>query len=418
MPNSPAHSRILTPRRIRQRVEVALQDTRVVLIAGPRQAGKTTLAREFESLERPYFTLDDLATLQGVRSDPVGFVRALDMAVIDEVQRAPDLLLVIKQSVDIDQRPGRFLLTGSANLSTIPMIADSLAGRMETIPLLPFAQCEVERSGGRFLDLAFGPGIRIAPDVRVRGRTLEQLVLRGGYPEAVRRKDGLRRRDWYEAYVTQILERDVRDIAAIDQPGRVGKLLSVLAEHAGQLTNHASFGAALGLSGVTAGKYVSILERLFLTKALPPWSSNRLSRLVKSPKIHFLDSGLLASIRGDDEERFAADRTRFGPLLESFVYAEIVKLASFGSGRYVFSHFRTREGQEVDLVIEDRRGRIVGIEVKASATVRADDFKGLKLLREAAGEKFVRGVVLHDHDQVVPFGENLQTAPVSALWLP
>lgn len=410
---SPCH---IIHRNIRPLVETALTDTRVVLIVGPRQAGKTTLARQFSGVDRPYITLDDVGALSAARADPVGFVRGIERAVIDEVQRAPELMLAIKESVDRDDAPGRFLLTGSANLAAVPMIADSLAGRMATISLLPFAQSEIRSTPGRLLDRLFaGEEPSVGKDAEF-GDKLIELVLRGGYPEALRRATPARRTAWLEDYAAQILDRDVRDIANIDQLDRLPRLLDVLAEHAGQLINHSSFGAVLGLSSVTAQKYVAILERLFLVRTLAPWSSNRLSRLIKTPKLHFLDSGLLATLREDEDEKVRQDRTRFGALLESFVVSELLKLASWSERRMSFSHYRTKDQDEVDVVIEDRRGRIIGIEVKASATVRPQDFRGLRQLQEALGDRFVRGLVLHDHDRVTPFGEKLQAAPLSVLW--
>ena len=408
--------RKIIDRKVRPLVEAALEDTRVVLIIGPRQAGKSTLAKQFSGAARPYITLDDAGALSAARADPVGFVRGIDRAVIDEVQRAPELMLAIKESVDRDDAPGRFLLTGSANLATVPAIADSLAGRMATISLLPFAQSEVRSTPGRLLDRLYAGEDLAVTDHLVLGDELIALILSGGYPEALRRSTQARRTAWLEDYVTQILDRDVRDIANIDQLDRLPRLLAVLAEHAGQLVNHSSFGAALGLSSVTAQKYVAILERLFLIRTLAPWSSNRLSRLVKTPKLHFLDSGLLATLREDEDGTLQQDRTRFGPLLETFVVSELLKLASWSERRVSFSHYRTKDQDEVDVVIEDRRGRIIGIEVKASATVRAQDFRGLRQLQEAVGDRFVRGLVLHDHDRVTPFGEKLQAAPLSALW--
>jgi len=408
--------RKIIDRKIRPLVEAALEDTRAVLVIGPRQAGKTTLARQFSGTERPYITLDDAGALSAARADPVGFIRGIDRAVIDEVQRAPELMLAIKESVDRDDAPGRFLLTGSANIATVPAIADSLAGRMATISLLPFAQSEIRSTPGRLLDRLYAGEEPETPADVVLGDELIALVLCGGYPEALRRSTQARRTAWLEDYVTQILDRDVRDIANIDQLDRLPRLLAVLAEHAGQLVNHSSFGAALGLSSVTAQKYVAILERLFLIRTLTPWSSNRLSRLIKTPKLHFLDSGLLATLREDEGAPLQQDRTRFGALLESFVVSELLKLASWSERRVSLSHYRTKDQDEVDVVIEDRRGRIIGIEVKASATVRPQDFRGLRQLQEATGDRFVRGLVLHDHDRVTPFGEKLQAAPLSILW--
>ncbi|USJ27960.1 ATP-binding protein [Ensifer adhaerens] len=406
----------LVQRKVRSMVETALSDTRVVLVAGPRQAGKTTLARQFSGTERPYYTLDDAGTLSAAKSDPVGFVRGLDRAVIDEVQRAPELMLAIKESVDRSDEPGRFLLTGSANLATVPAVADSLAGRMALISLLPFAQAEIRSTPGRFLDRIFAGEVPVIADGLVLGDDLVETVVRGGYPEVVRRTQPGRRTAWLEDYVALILDRDVRDIANIDQLGRLPRLLNVLAEHAGQLVNHSGFGSALGLSSVTAQKYVAILERLFLVRTLAPWSNNRLSRLVKTPKLHFLDTGLLATLREDDVNSIRKNKTRFGPLLESFVASELLKLASWSERRLSFSHYRTKDQIEVDVVVEDRRGRVVGIEVKASSTVKAEDFKGLRQLQEAVGDRFLHGIVLHDHDRVTPFGENLHAAPLSVLW--
>lgn len=411
METSPYIERKVTPI-----IRTALTDTRVVLISGPRQAGKTTLARQFADKDRPYITLDDAGTLNAAKADPTGFIRGIDRAVIDEIQRAPDLMLAIKESVDRDQTPGRFLLTGSANLATVPAIADSLAGRMAVTSLLPFAQSEIRSTAGRFLDRLFDGEEPTTGEGAVFGDELMDIVLKGGYPEVLRRSSAPRRAAWLEDYVSLILDRDVRDIANIGQLDRLPKLLNVLAEHAGQLVNHSSFGSALGLSSVTAGKYVSILERLFLVRTLAPWSNNRLGRLVKTPKLHFVDTGLLAALRENTLEALQRDKSRFGALLESFVVSELFKLASWSERRVSFSHYRTKDQDEVDLVIEDRRGRIIGIEIKASATVRSDDFRGLRQLQQAVGDRFIRGLVLHDHDRITPFGEKLQAAPLSLLW--
>jgi len=408
------------PRHVQHAVDVALEDTRVVLIVGPRQAGKTTLARRYTSAARPYITLDDPATLAAARADPTGFVRGLKQAVIDEVQRAPALLLAIKESVDQDPRPGRFLLTGSTNLMAMPMVADSLAGRLQVITLLPFSQAELAGTSGHLLDRLFdGHGL---PDVGspVLGEALVDAVLKGGYPEARRRATPGRRQAWLLDYAALILDRDVRDIANIDQLDRMPRLLNLLAAHAGQLVNHSSYGAALGLTSPTAHKYVGILERLFLLRQLPPWSHNAVSRLTKTPKLHFVDTGLLAALRGVTAAQLHKDttpeRASWGPLLENFVVSEVLKLITCSDKRLRVSHFRSHNQEEVDLVIEDPQGRVIGIEVKASATVRSTDLRGLRQLQAAVGDRFVQGLVLHDHDRITPFDARLHAGPVSLLW--
>jgi uncharacterized protein len=416
MSDSPAMSKKITKRRIMPNITAALEDTRVVLINGPKQSGKTTIARQFASSDRPYLTLDDNATLGAAREDPSGFIRGLKRAVIDEIQRAPELMVAIKESVDNDPEPGRFLLTSSANITLLPAVGDSLAGRIEVLTLLPFAQAELRETSGQFIEKAFSGKLLDASNVPVTGDDLVKLVLVGGYPEVQFRASAGRRQTWIEDYIELILDRDVRDIANIDQLDQLPRLVNVLAEHAGQLVSHASFGAALNLSRVTAQKYVSILERLFLVRTLNPWSSNRLSRLIKTPKLHFLDSGLLAVLRGDTLDEIKSDRSRFGPLLETFVVSEIAKLATWSGLKIFQSHYRTKDQDEVDLVLEDRRGRIVGIEVKASATVRSHDFRGLRQLEAAAGDKFVHGFLLHDHDRMTPISEKIHAMPVSTLW--
>ncbi|WP_419940185.1 ATP-binding protein [Candidatus Palauibacter sp.] len=406
---------MLYRRFVENRIMEALTDTRVVMLCGPRQSGKTTLAQQVAGTDIPFFTLDDAITLNAAATDPTGFVRGLDRAVIDEIQRVPDLLLAIKTAVDTDPRPGRFLLTGSANLMTLPRVADSLAGRMEIIRLLPLAQAELRGTRTTFLERAFaGDAPTSATPILDTG--LLDVVLAGGYPEALTRSAWRRRRDWHLNYVEAILQRDVRDVARIDQLQSMPKLLGVLAAHSGQLVNYSGFGSVLDMNHVTTKRYVGVLEDLFLIRTLQPWYSNALKRLVKSPKLHFLDSGLLASWSRLSPEKLRRDRTRFGPLLETFVVGELLKLESWADDPYTFSHFRDKEGHEVDVVLEDGGGRVVGIEVKASATVSRRDFAGLERLKAACGDRFAQGLVLHDHDRTTPFGSRLAAAPVSTLW--
>jgi hypothetical protein len=403
-------------RFVERRAEEALLDTPVVLIVGPRRAGKTTLVRKMGDAGRTYITLDDQTVLEAARSDPAGFIRGLDRAIIDEIQRAPDLLLAIKKTVDEDYRPGRFLLTGSANVLTLPRIADSLAGRMETIQMLPLAKAEVEGRLPTFLERLFEGKLHNQREA-ILGDDLVRLVLLGGFPEVIGRESQRRRQDWLRSYLASILTRDLRDIAEVEKLTELPKFVRLLAEHSGQLVNYSQLGAGINVSHKTGQRYVGLLEQVFLIATVQPWFTNRLKRMVKTPKLHFLDSGLLASVRGLTFERVNADRGTFGALLETFVYSEVLKLMTAASNlRLTPHHFRDRDMREVDIVLERDDGTIVGIEVKASATVRAGDFGGLRALAEVCGDRFAFGVVLYDSTDVVPFGDKLAAVPLSCLW--
>jgi len=402
-------------RFVERRVEEALSDTPVVLIVGPRRAGKTTLVRKMGETERTYITLDDQTVLAAAQSDPIGFVRGLDRAIIDEVQRAPDLLLAIKKAVDEDYRPGRFLLTGSANVLTLPRVADSLAGRIETIRMLPLARAEIEGRAPAFLEHLFNGKFQSDRQAIV-GDDLVRLVLLGGFPEAIARESERRRQDWARSYLTSVLTRDLRDIADVQKLTELPKFVRLLAEHSGQLVNYSQFGAAIDVSHKTGQRYLGLLEQIFLVATLQPWFTNALKRIAKTPKLHFLDSGLLATVRGLGFDRMKADRTQFGAILESFVYSEVLKLMTASDLRLMPYHFRDQQMREVDIVLERDEGMMAGIEIKASATVKSSDFGGLRTLAEVCGEHFAYGVVLYDGTDVVPFGDRLAAAPLSSLW--
>ena len=402
-------------RFVERRVEEALGDTPVVLIVGPRRAGKTTLVRKMGGADRTYSTLDDQTVLEAAKSDPAGFIRGLDRAIIDEIQRVPDLLLAIKKTVDEDYRPGRFLLTGSANVLTLPRVADSLAGRMETIRMLPLAQAEIGNRAPTFLERLFEGQLQNQKDAIV-GDDLIQAVLRGGFPEAIGRESERRRQDWARSYLTSILTRDLRDIAEIEKLTELPKFVRLLAEHSGQLVNYSQLAGGINVNQRTAHRYVGLLEQIFLITTLQPWFSNTLKRIVKTPKLHFLDSGLLSVARGLTFDRIKADRGAFGALLESFVFSEVLKLMTASDLRLMPHHFRDRDAREVDIVLERDDGMVAAIEVKASATVKASDFSGLRALADACGDRFAFGAVLYDSSDVVPFGDKLTAAPLSCLW--
>jgi len=402
-------------RFIESRVREALADTPVTLIVGPRRAGKTTLARKLADKNRAYLTLDDRTTLDAARIDPAGFIRGLDRAIIDEVQRVPDLLLAIKKTVDEDERPGRFLLTGSANVLTLPKVADSLAGRMETIRMLPLARCEIIGHPSAFLERVFAGNPSGGKHILV-GDALTKFVLTGGFPEAIARGSERRRLDWARSYLTSVLTRDLRDIAEVEKLTELPRFVRLLAEHSGQLVNYSEFGSGINVNYKTSQRYVGLLEQVFLVSTLQPWSTNTIKRVIKTPKLHFLDSGLLAANRGLTFDRLKGDRAAFGALLESYVFAEIMKLVSWSDLRLVPYHFRDQQMHEVDIVLERDDGMIVGIEIKASASVTTADFSGIRKLMEACGKRFAFGIVLYDGDTVVPFGQVIAAAPISCLW--
>jgi predicted AAA+ superfamily ATPase len=406
---------LLYPRGVAERIRIALEDTPVVLVNGPRQCGKTTLARTLLQTDRPYFTLDDETTLLSAKADPVGFIRQIDTGILDEVQRAPELLRAIKQSVDNDRRPGRFLLTGSANILALPTISDSLAGRMEVVTLLPLAQSEIRRNRSNFLDSAFA-GEAIVPHSPIVGNALIEQVLIGGYPEMVGRGDPRRRSAWAREYIRAIVERDVRDIADVERLDQMPQLLRALAHHSGQLLNFTQLAGQVGIDDKTARRYIGLFEQLFLVRRIEPWFRNPLKRLVKTPKLLFLDSGLLAALIGLTMDRISRDRSLFGSLLETFVADEILRLATWSDIQSTYHHYRDKDQDEVDIVLEDEAGNMVGLEVKAAATVTASDFKGLRKLAVATGRAFKAGWVLYDGDKILPFGDNLAAIPLSCLW--
>ncbi len=405
-------------RLIEKKLLVALADTRVVLLNGARQTGKSTLV-QLVAAQRGgrYLTLDDPATAGLARSDPSALVReAGHFMVIDEVQHAPQLFPAIKRVVDADGRPGRFLLTGSANVFLLPRLAESLAGRMEILPLHPLSQGELADSEANLVDALFG-----AARWQTGAQTLDRVavcerVIAGGFPEAVVRTPGERRDAWFRSYVASLLQRDVRDMANIEGMTDMPRLLSLLAARSSALMNMSEVSRAAGIAHSTLRRYLALLEAAFIFQPLPAWSTNIGKRFVKSPKIHLLDSGLAAHLRGDVDAPALAQSPNLGPLLEAFVVQEVRKLLGWSRHAATPYHFRTAIGQEVDLVLEAPGQRIAGIEVKASSNVSQGDFSGLRALAETAGDKFVAGVVLYLGEQRLPFADKLWALPISVLW--
>ncbi|MCC7374408.1 MAG: ATP-binding protein [Verrucomicrobiales bacterium] len=404
-------------RNIQLIVRQAMADTPVVLLNGARQTGKTTLAQDIAvQTGAMYFTLDDAATVALAAGDPAGFIRHLSgPVVIDEIQKAADLFPAIKLVVDQDRKPGRFLLTGSANVMTLPRLSESLAGRMEIIPLFPFSAGELAGRREVFVKRLFDGTIAKAKPT-ANGSKLPARLACGGYPEAVERKDADRRSAWFASYVSTILQRDVRDLARVDGLHALPNLLKLLAARASGLLNLADVGRDAGLPHTTLTRYLALLETVFLVHRLPPWSPNLGKRLVKAPKLHLVDTGIACHLVGADTHRLSGDRSLLGRMMETFVVGELRKQLSWSDPRTTPYHFRTSSGLEVDVVLERPDSSVAAIEIKAADTVVASDFAAIKTLRDQLGDRFRAGVVLYSGEQTVPFGDRLWLAPVSALW--
>jgi predicted AAA+ superfamily ATPase len=407
----------LYPRFAEPSLVEALADTPVVLIHGPRQCGKTTLAQVVgRSRDYAYFSFDDPVTLAAAAADPVGFVADLPGRVIlDEVQRAPGVFSTLKSAVDRQRTPGRFLLTGSANVLLLPALADSLAGRMGIQRLHPLAQCEIAGGVPRFLTVLFAGAFKTRKTERL-GKALAERIAAGGYPAALARSTSRRRDAWYRDYTETLVQRDVRDLARIGSLDALPRLLALAAGQTARLINISDLASPFQLSRPTIRDYVTLLERVFLLEELPPWHSNRLSRLIKTPKLHVGDTGLICALLGLDAAALMQDRGTLGQLLETFVFQELRRQASWHEQEIRFHHYRDKDGVEVDIVLERGAGQVAGVEVKASATVTAADFRGLRKLKDAAGKRFAAGVVLYDGETSAGFGDGLYAVPIRTLW--
>jgi predicted AAA+ superfamily ATPase len=353
------------------------------------------------------------------QQDPEGFIDALpEQVAIDEVQRVPELTLVIKRSVDANREAGRFLITGSANLLQLPRLADSLAGRMECLHLHPLTEAEVRRAPGQFLKVFLAGDLKqeITASAKPKPSALPAILVTGGYPESVKR-DPVRGDRWRRNYIQSIIERDIHDIAEVRNASDLLRLLNFLEGRTAQLLNLSAISQDLGHARATIERYLVLLERLFIIRRLPAWHSNRSKRLVKTPKIHFVDSGIAASLGELNADRWNEDRPRFGHLLESFVLQQLVAMADCMPRPPQFFHYRDRDQTEVDIVIESRN-QIWGIEIKAAASATANDIKGLLKLANIAGKRFQQGIVFYDGKATIILHKepSILAVPISKLW--
>jgi len=397
----------------------ALKDTPVILINGARQTGKSTLCRQL--LENRVFegravTMDDPSTLAAAKADPLGFLLDLgDRILIDEVQRAPEIFLSIKKIVDEDRKGKRIILTGSTDIITFPKVADSLAGRMEIHRLWPLAQTEIHNKPSDFLKMLISD--EHFKNIRNTWRDIIEAIRSGGYPEVLQRETEARKEKWFESYITAVLQKDIRELSNIEGLTQVPNILHLVATRVGSTINLSDISRLSGVKNTTLQRYMALLEHVFLIVKIPAWTPNAEGQFVKSSKIFLNDTGLLCHLRGEGMDSLINGRTTAGAFLENFVVMEIIKQLGWMNLYLKPYHFSVHGGAEVDLVLEDRKKQLYGIEIKSKASITQNDFKGLRRLAELAGPKFKRGIVLYSGDQVLGgFGENLQAVPISNLW--
>lgn len=406
-------------RHITNEVTDSLKTFPVVFINGARQTGKSTLVEHLlaKQYSSNYISLDDLSNLAAAAKDPISFINNLQIPVtIDEIQRIPELLLSIKKLVDAENKNGMFVLTGSANILTIPKISDSLAGRMIIHTLWPLSQGEVRKQKESFIDLLFSGNSFPAPKNKLTFEELNTMLLVGGYPRSLGIIDAKERTKWFNSYIDAILQRDVKELANIEGLTELPYLLSIIAGRAANVSNLADLGRILKISHTTLKRYYALLKMIFFVVELPSWSINREKTLIKSPKVFLNDSGLLCHLLRYDDTTFVNDRSKFGPVLENFVVMELKKQISWSDNQPDIYHFRTQAGREVDVVLEGKNKKIVGIEVKAAVSVIADDFNGLEKLKEIAGANFTCGIVLYLGEKVISFGKDVFAVPLQMLW--
>jgi uncharacterized protein len=408
----------LFTRRIRPIVVEGLRDARIVLISGARQVGKTTLSTEIAATDHPMrtLTLDDDPTREAALEDPAGFIAGLDgPALIDEIQRAPGLLLEIKKVVDRDTTPGRFLLTGSANVFASKQVIDALTGRIDRIRMWPLARSEIlggelnivdELLAGRAPQLDGGP---------VGRQAFSSIIAEGGYPEARLRPAGRSRERWFESYIDTALERDLREITDARRIDEMGRLLRLLASQSANLLSYRAVGQRLEMHHDTIQAYVTLLEQMFLIQRLPAWRPGLGARESSRPKVYVCDPGMLAYLLGADVQRIERDDQVTGKACETLVAVELLKHTTWAEQSVRIYHYQ-RERQDVDFILETRAGDLAAVEVKAKASLRSSDWKWLAALRDARSDRFKSGIVIYSGEQTIPLGDRLWAVPYAGLW--
>ena len=405
-------------RKIVNKLLTALLDSPVVLLHGARQTGKSTLIKNLTDNKYParYITFDDPGMLSAAKDNPFEFLNSFDENLaIDEVQRAPEIFSAIKRSVDSNRKAGRFILSGSSNVLLLPKISESLAGRMEILNLYPFSQNEINKSDNNLIDDIFAKSYRLSKVSGNKNNFIKKITT-GGFPEMLLRKKKERQDAWFKSYITTILQRDVRDVANIEKLSELPKLLNLFASRAGTLLNFAEISRSSAIPQTTLKRYTALLEAIFMIYFLPAWSGNLSKRLIRTPKFYLSDTGLLSHLTAFDFEKQKSDPLIWGRVLENFVLLELLKQSSWSKYNLSLFHFRTSSGQEVDFIIERSDGSLIGIEVKATASVSSNTFGHLKVFARETGKRFLRGIVFYTGNESIPFAKNMFALPLNVLY--
>lgn len=400
------------------RLREALETRRVVMLTGPRQCGKTTLARGLISPLHAYRTLDDNASRQAAESDPHLFVEYAPKGgtlIIDEVQKVPDLLPAIKKVVDQNNQPGQFLITGSANILTLPTVQESLAGRIGKIRLRPLSQGEIEGSKPNFIERAFNQEFLMGKRQYHRDELIE-FIFRGGFPEGMRLR-GRARKSWHNDYIDALIEHDLKDIANIRQVDVMRDLVRVLAAWSSKFMDLASIGAHLAVDRRTLANYISALQSFYIVEAVPAWRKTDYDRVGKHDKVFMADTGMMAALLNWKPSDFILESDKLGKAFETFAYNELVSQIDAADEEYHLYHYRDREKREIDFLIERDDHSFLAMEIKSGLTIDKSDFKHIKWFAEnLAKDKSVVGIILYSGENIIPFGGNLWAIPFHCLW--
>lgn len=405
-------------RLITQHLVNSLQDTPVLIVVGARQVGKSTLLKNLLPIKTTYVTLDDISTLSAARTDPGAFLsmHKSKTVVIDEAQLAPELMRTIKKVVDENRESGRFILSGSADIMTLPKLSESLAGRSEIFYMYPLSRSEILGKSGIFIDSIFATDFQLNQHTDCDFSHLANILYYGGYPEVLERKIE-RVSPWFKSYITAIIQRDMRNVSHISDITSIQKILELLARRSGNLLNVSDISRLSGVKNTTLQRYLSILETVFFIYRNKPWHKTIDAKLTKSPKVYMNDTGMLCYLLGISLDDLIYKKSSFTEaIVENFVFNELQKQISWSHTKPDMYHFRTTNGEEVDIILESRNNKKIGIEIKSASSVTANDFEGLKKLQSIIHDDFHRGIVLYAGNDIIQFASNMFAIPITCIY--